>query len=269
MARKTTMNDDPGLRTITAVLANTSLRYSSTLRAVLEFLLSAHVQGSTASARDIEQMVLGESSREPHLHSFHDRGLGSNRVRSAIGRLGRLLDEYFEHDPVGRTLPCRIGITSTRKGYGLVFKPIPQPQASPQTLMRVFLCHSSGDKKRVRELHQLLARDGFAPWLDEQDLLPGQDWNTEIKKAVRLSEIVLVCLSKSSITKQGFVQKEIKFALDVADEKPDGLLYIIPVRIEECTVPERLSQWQWVDLFSENGYSRLLQSLYLRSRAEL
>ena len=60
------------------------------------------------------------------------------------------------------------------------------------------------------------------------------------------SQAVLVCLSNNAITKEGYVQKEIKYALDVADEKPEGVIYLIPVKLEPCQVPGRLSKWQWV-----------------------
>jgi hypothetical protein len=118
------------------------------------------------------------------------------------------------------------------------------PDARPEP-QRVFLCHSSGDKAQVRDLYRRLRNDGFHPWLDEEDLLPGQDWSHEISKAVRASIIVLVCLSKTSITKAGYVQREIRYALDVADEQPDGTIFLIPVRLEECDVPERLRRWHW------------------------
>jgi hypothetical protein len=68
-------------------------------------------------------------------------------------------------------------------------------------------------------------------------------------------------VSKASVTKAGYVQKELRKALDVADEQPEGVAYLIPVRLEECEVPERLSQWQWVDLFKTDGYERLLRGL--------
>jgi hypothetical protein len=127
----------------------------------------------------------------------------------------------------------------------------------------VFLCHSSGDKPAVRSLYSRLRSDGISPWLDEEDLRPGENWRTAISKAVRNADIVLVCLSKTSIAKTGFVQKEITFALDRAEEQPEGQIYLIPVRLEPCAVPERLSQWQWVDLFSDRGYDKLLSSLNL------
>jgi len=48
---------------------------------------------------------------------------------------------------------------------------------------RIFLCYAKEDKARVRKVyHRLRAIDGFEPWLDEEDLLPGQDWDYEIKR---------------------------------------------------------------------------------------
>ncbi len=133
-------------------------------------------------------------------------------------------------------------------------------------LLSVFLCHSSADKARVVELYRQLKDEGFDPWLDKENLLPGQDWQEGIPKAVRNSDVVLVCLSQNSVTKAGYVQKEIKYALDKADEQPEGAIFIIPLKLEECNVPSRLSKWQWVNLFEENGYGRLVESLRLRAK---
>lgn len=127
--------------------------------------------------------------------------------------------------------------------------------------LRVFLCHGSEDKPAVRKLYYQLLAAGIEPWLDEENLLPGQDWKYEIAKAVRASEVFLVCLSRKSANKTGFVQKEIKYALDVADEKPEGSIFLIPVRLEECVVPDRLSGKQWLDLFQDKGFDRLIKSL--------
>jgi formylglycine-generating enzyme required for sulfatase activity len=144
--------------------------------------------------------------------------------------------------------------------------PLPAASTGLPRRLRVFLCHASGDKPAVRDLYRRLRSDGIAPWLAEEDLLPGQDWQLEIPKAVRSSDAVVICLSRRAITKAGYVQKEIKYALDVADEQPEGTIFLIPLRLEECEVPERLRRWQWVDFFQEKGYERLLRAL--RARAE-
>ncbi len=132
--------------------------------------------------------------------------------------------------------------------------------------LRVFLCHSSNDKPAVRELYQKLrAEPWIQPWLDEEELLPGQDWDMEIEKAVDFADVVIVCLSINSVTKEGYIQKEIKKALDKADEKPERTIYIIPLCLEKCNVPSRLSKWQWVDFYKPNAFKKLIKAL--RSRA--
>jgi len=133
--------------------------------------------------------------------------------------------------------------------------------------LRVFLCHASADKPSVRDLYRHLVRDGVDVWMDETSLLPGMDWRLEIPRAVQKADAIIICLSNHSVTKEGYIQKEIRFALDAAEEKPDGVIYILPVRLEACEIPSRLERWQWVDLFSSDGYRKLRISLRLRAEA--
>jgi WD40 repeat protein len=139
-----------------------------------------------------------------------------------------------------------------------------QLHSTPPRRLRVFLCHSSGDKLAVRQLYQRLRACNVDPWLDEENLLPGQDWEQEIRKAVRNTDVVIVCLSRGSISKTGFVQKEIKFALDVADEQPEGTIFLIPLKLEECETPERLNHLHWVNYNKEGGFDKLIRALQLR-----
>jgi tetratricopeptide (TPR) repeat protein len=138
--------------------------------------------------------------------------------------------------------------------------------------LRVFLCHASQDKPIVRELYQRLLAEGWIdPWLDEEKLLLGQDWDMEIEKAVEDTNAVIVFLSNNSVTKEGYVQKELRAVLDVAEYKPEGAIFIIPLRLEECVVPRRLKNYQYQDYFPldqmEKGYKRLHRSLRARADA--
>lgn len=49
--------------------------------------------------------------------------------------------------------------------------------------LKVFLCHASADKPKVRELYRYLRRRGIKPWFDEMELVAGQDGQVEIPKA--------------------------------------------------------------------------------------
>ena len=138
--------------------------------------------------------------------------------------------------------------------------------------LRVFLCHSSKDKSAVRELYKKLrAETWIDPWLDEEKLFPGQDWHEEIEKAVEATDVVVVLLSKQSVSQEGYVQRELKLALDVADEKPENTIFIIPLRLDDCPAPRRLRGWHYVDYFPANRkdwvLERLIASLKLRAKA--
>ena len=135
--------------------------------------------------------------------------------------------------------------------------------------LKIFLCHSSQDKPVVRELYQRLNAEGWIePWLDEENLLPGQDWDLEIEKAVEETDAVLIFLSDNSVSKEGYVQRELRFVLNMADYKPDGTVFVIPIRLEECILPRRLKKWHYLDYFTRQdwAYQRLLLSLQARAR---
>ncbi len=134
-------------------------------------------------------------------------------------------------------------------------------------VLRVFICHGSQDKGRVREVVNSIRSATVDPWFDEEKLLPGQDWQLEITKAIRQSDVVLVCLSRATCTKSGYVQQEIRHALEVADQQPDGTIFIIPAKLEDCEMPERLNRWQWVVLDSSDGITKLKSALETRARA--
>lgn len=122
----------------------------------------------------------------------------------------------------------------------------------------------------MRELYNRLDSEGWIDaWLDEKKLYPGQDWSYEVEQAVEEADVILVCLTKNSVTKEGYVQRELRIILDFADYKPEGTIYIIPVRLEECEPPKRIRRWQYADYFPEDhrkiAYQHLLGSLKYRA----
>ena len=68
-------------------------------------------------------------------------------------------------------------------------------------------------------------------------------------------------MSTRSVKKRGFLQKELVYALEVWKEKLEDDIYLIPVRLDKCDIPERLSGFEWVDLFEPDGLGRLAESI--------
>jgi formylglycine-generating enzyme required for sulfatase activity len=132
--------------------------------------------------------------------------------------------------------------------------------------LNVFLSYATPDVDIVWELYRRLSAENWiSPWFDRESLLPGMDWNFEIEKALRAADVILFCLSAQSVSKEGYVQKEIKRALDIADEKPDGTIYDIPLRLETCEIPTRLSKKQWLDYYADGACEKLLKALKIRA----
>ena len=138
--------------------------------------------------------------------------------------------------------------------------------------LQVFLCHASQDKPAVRDLYKRLSNESWiSPWLDEEELLPGQDWNLEIEEAVEASDAVVVCLSRTSVEKEGYVQKELRQVLNIALEKLDGAVFVIPLRLDDCRLPRKLRDKQFLDFFPDDqrdsAAKKLIKSLTIRKDA--
>lgn len=127
--------------------------------------------------------------------------------------------------------------------------------------LRIFLLHARSDEEAVARLHNRLVKAGANVWLDKKNLLPGQDWQSEIRLAIHGSDIVIVCLSKRFNKQGGYRHEEVRIALEKANLLPEGAIFIVPVRLEKCETPEPLRRWQRVDLFETGGFKKLLTAL--------
>ena len=135
--------------------------------------------------------------------------------------------------------------------------------------LHVFLCHASEDKVDVRDLYQnLSAVNWIDPWLDEEKLLPGQEWEMMIEDAVEETDVVIVFLSSLSLTKEGYVQSELRTILEIAREKPVGTIFVIPLRLDDCKLPRQFKRLHYVDYFPEVhrtfAFQKLLRALHTR-----
>lgn len=131
--------------------------------------------------------------------------------------------------------------------------------------LKIFLCHASENKPVVEDLFNDLVAAGYEPWLDTEVLLPGMDWDLEIKKGMRASDSVIVCLSSISVSKEGYIQKELRFAQDIQDEKPRGTIFLIPLRLDTCETPYDLQDIQWGNYTASDGFEKLVRGLNVRA----
>lgn len=87
-------------------------------------------------------------------------------------------------------------------------------------MRKVFISYAREDFGMADRLYGDLRRSGADPWMDTYDILVGQRWAVAIREAIRESSHFIVLLSSKSLSKRGFVQKEINQALEVLSEIP-------------------------------------------------
>jgi len=131
------------------------------------------------------------------------------------------------------------------------------PRAQP----KIFLGYVEEDLALAERLFEALQAAGLAPWLDRRKLLPGQNWPRAIEEAIETSDFFVACFSHLSVRKRGAFQSEIRYALDCASRVPLDETFLIPVRLDECSVPGRIRrEIQYIDLFPDwnRGVRRIL-----------
>jgi hypothetical protein len=126
---------------------------------------------------------------------------------------------------------------------------------------QIFICHSRHDTARVEELYLRLLQQGFQPWLDSRDVSQVADWRSSVRDAIRESDFFLVCLSKNTVNNRGRVDEEMRTQLTLLWRGSSRGTYLIPVRLEECKVPEELMPFEVVDMFEEGGWLILLRQI--------
>jgi len=147
---------------------------------------------------------------------------------------------------------------------GFRFEPRSQPQ--------VFLAYVQEDTEFVERLYAGLEAEGWKPWMDVRNLLPGQNWPRAIERAIEISDFFIPCFSRNSVSKWGGFQAEIRYALDCARRAPLDSIFIVPVRLDACRVPRAIQkEFQYIDLFPDwrRGLSRLLRAMRHERRARL
>lgn len=196
----------------------------------------------------------------------------SSHASSSVSPTDELLsDLLIKHnsqslEPQASDSPSQLEEQTTTSAKSKSVRRFPRGGKRLRSRLMVFLCHSSDDKEIVRSIDVQLKSEGFLTWLDENSLIAGQNWKLAIPRAVRNADVIIVCLSRRSVSKEGYVQREIKLALDIEQEKPDEAIFIIPMQIEECLIPDRLSHLHTIAFYRDpdKGFQQLITSLQER-----
>ena len=132
----------------------------------------------------------------------------------------------------------------------------------------LFISYAREDTVAAKRLYAALRRQpGLSPWLDSESLQPGARWSDEVLDQIETADFILILLSKKSVAKSGFVQREVHEALDRLHMFPPTRRVLIPIRLEPCQPAHReLRKLHYLDMFPSWGtaIAKLLESMGVR-----
>src|SRR5712692_4914060 len=81
-----------------------------------------------------------------------------------------------------------------------------------KTGSKVFLSYDRADREPARKIADHLREAGFQVWDPEQEILPGSDWTSLLRKALESAVAVVVFISPKAVESRS-VSREIEYAL--------------------------------------------------------
>jgi hypothetical protein len=140
---------------------------------------------------------------------------------------------------------------------------------------KIYLSYKRQDLERVEPIYEALRAEGFSPWIDVRDILPGKKWIKEIENAIRSADFFITFVSSYSIDKHigSVTHFSVNSEVDIALERiskvkesypeitPDPRSHMIPARLDAVLPPAKLADFQWIDLFEPAGLPFLMRTI--------
>ena len=128
---------------------------------------------------------------------------------------------------------------------------------------KVFINYYENDFPYAQRLFSDLSAASLSPWIDKENLLPGQLKDLETDRAIRESRFFITLLSAISVQSKGDFQLQIDTAKEVLKQFPESSIFLLPARLNDVHIPDGLRKIQYVDMFPvwEDGLRRILKSM--------
>lgn len=126
---------------------------------------------------------------------------------------------------------------------------------------RIFVIYSHKDIDFAINFVENLKSAGFDPWFDRDEILPGQKIESAIAEGIAQSTVAVLLVSKNLNSESKYINDEIELALSMMRTKGEAYSPIIPVVLDDATVPPPLDGVHGIRLLSDADFEKLKEGL--------
>ena len=129
---------------------------------------------------------------------------------------------------------------------------------SMKKVSRVFLSHSSKDKKMVDEIFNNFQINEIGAWYDKYQIEPGDSITEKINQGLDESDIGIICISNNFLnSSSGWTKSELNYFVQRRMRNPDKFFIIVNFDVPHDELPPLVQDYQYIN-FSEKGSMEML-----------
>ncbi len=104
--------------------------------------------------------------------------------------------------------------------------------------IKVFISYVRENTEVIKRIDAVLTEFNIEVLTDYKCLIPGHTWGYELKDLISESDFFIIVFSKQLLEKsESYLYEELNTAISIHKSKPPGAKWIIPVKIDECEIP--------------------------------
>jgi hypothetical protein len=126
---------------------------------------------------------------------------------------------------------------------------------------RVFIIYSHEDYQVAAHLVEMLRENGFDPWFDQNEIVPGQRVEEAVTKGLSQSAIAILLVSKNIENASNAVSFQLAIALSSLRGKNELYSPVIPVLLDDQPPPEELRGIRSCRLEDDKDFDFLVRGL--------
>ncbi len=91
------------------------------------------------------------------------------------------------------------------------------------------------------------------------------NWQQVIESEIEKCDYFLAFLSRRSVSKTGYVNRELRYALEQGERRPFGQRFIVPILLDDCVLPREFREIHSLRMWERGSYEKRVQALSERN----